>query len=151
VKIDYIKRIIGLPGDTVQMKHGRLYLNGAMVEQTRNGDVNVPDEHGERHQIARYTETLPGGRSYTVIDAVQDRRDPTTRFDPDNTAVYIVPAGHYFMMGDNRDNSQDSRFSKELGYASAPGFVPFENFIGRADVIAFSWSGEGNRWFKKID
>lgn len=150
LKMDYIKRLIGLPGDTIQMKQGRLYINGTMVEQTRDGEVDLPDELGVKHQIARFDETLPGGVKHIVLDARRNVRDQVTGFDPDNTGVYTVPEGHYFMMGDNRDNSQDSRFSKEIGYGGAPGFVPFENFIGRAEVIAFSWKGEPGRWFKKI-
>ncbi|MES2983801.1 MAG: signal peptidase I [Pseudomonadota bacterium] len=147
---DYIKRVIGLPGDRVQMKHDRLYINGTLVEQTRRGDVTLPDSQGQMHAIPRYEETLPGGRSHVVLDANPDNQDPTTGFNSDNTAVYTVPEGHFFMMGDNRDNSQDSRFSKELGYGNAPGFVPFENLIGRAEIIAFSWKGEPGRWLKSI-
>ena len=161
-KIDYIKRLIGLPGDTIQMKRGRLYINGAMVEQTRKGEVMLPNDCGEIEAIARYEEVLPGGTTHTVLDdtAITDpnnsceltQRIRTERvaFDPDNTKLYTVPAGHYFMMGDNRDHSQDSRYSPELGYGDAPGFVPFENFVGRADVIAFSLKGLSGRWFRAI-
>lgn len=137
-KIDYIKRLIGMPGDTVQMKHGRLYINGEMVEQTRRGEASVPDEHGGWEQVARYEEVLPGGRHHIVLDDIVEG-------PADNTQVYTVPAGHYFMMGDNRDHSQDSR------YQDAVGFVPFENFVGRAEVIAFSWKGIAGRWFKAIE
>lgn len=135
--IDYIKRVIGLPGDTVQMKHGRLFINDMLVEQTRRDDVNVPDSQGVWHNVARYDETLPGGRTHTVLD--ENPNGPA-----DNTELYRVPEGHYFMMGDNRDNSQDSRFLDYVGY------VPFENFIGRAEVIAFSWKDLSGRWFKAI-
>lgn len=135
--VDYIKRVIGLPGDTVQMKHGRLFINDTLVEQTRRDDVSVPDSQGIWHNVARYDETLPGGRVHTVLD--DNPNGPA-----DNTELYIVPEGHYFMMGDNRDNSQDSRFLDYVGY------VPLENFIGRAEVIAFSWKDFSGRWFKAI-
>ena len=135
---DFIKRVIGLPGDTIQMKHGRLYINGEMVEQTRDGEAKVPDENGEWRSVARYNETLPdGGPTHIVLDDI--REGPA-----DNTPVYHVPEGHYFMMGDNRDHSQDSRFADPVGY------VPFENIIGRAEVIAFSMKGVGGRWLKAI-
>ena len=112
---DYIKRVIGLPGDRVQMVQGRLLINGQMVQR------DVP--------VATYKETLPGGVSHLVIE-----RDGDTGYY-DSTKVFEVPAGHFFMMGDNRDNSTDSRVSPEEG---GVGFVPFENFVGRAEVIFFS-------------
>jgi signal peptidase I len=172
IHVDYIKRIIGLPGDEIQMKHGRLYINGAMVDQTRAGQVKLPNECNEMRELPRYNEVLPGGSTHVVLDdpeldepllqlteeqilnqclRVEQSKLQRQQFNPDNTGVYVVPDGHYFMMGDNRDHSQDSRFSPALGFADAPGFVPFENFVGRAEVIAFSWSGQGGRWFKKID
>ncbi|MFZ4541857.1 MAG: signal peptidase I [Rickettsiales bacterium] len=158
LKVDYIKRIIGLPGETVQMKRGRLYINGTMVEQTRRGEVMLPNACGELHPIARYEETLPGGSKHIVLDDSAELDNPNSkcrvdgdgRLDADNTGVYTVPAGHYFMMGDNRDHSQDSRFNTELGYSDAPGYVPFENFVGRATIIAFSLKGLSDRWFRAI-
>ena len=154
-KVDYIKRLIGMPGDTVQMKRGRLYINGEMVEQTRRGEVLLPDDCGTMRPLARYEEVLPGGARHTVLDdldvsEISDVNRPITcpatrsamvqrqTFDPDNSEIYTVPEGHYFMMGDNRDHSQDSRFSYENGFADAPGFVPFSYFVGRAEIIAFS-------------
>ncbi len=134
---DYIKRVIGLPGDTVQMKLGRLYINGKMVEQTRRGEVILPDDNGRDHPVPLYDEVLPEGRSHIVLD--DDRNGPA-----DNTKLYTVPPRHYFMMGDNRDHSQDSRFEDKVGY------VPIENIVGRAEAIAFSWKGVSGRWFKAI-
>lgn len=137
LRTDFIKRIIGLPGDTIQMKHGRLYINGEMVEQTRDGEASVPDENGQWRNVARYIETLPGGVKHIVLDDI--REGPA-----DNTPVFHVPEGHYFMMGDNRDHSQDSRFEDPVGY------VPFENIVGRAEIIAFSLRGVKDRWFRAI-
>lgn len=142
--IDYIKRLIGMPGDTIQMRHGRLYINGEMVEQTRDGEASVPDdETGIWRNIPRYNEVLPGGVTHIVL--YDNPEGPQ-----DNTKIYKVPAGHYFMMGDNRDHSEDSRFSAETGTPGGPGFVPFENFVGRADIIAFSLKGLKGRWLKAI-
>lgn len=132
-KIDYIKRIIGLPGDRVQMINGRLYINDQPVEVTRMGDVVYEDRSGTRTAIAKFDETLPNGRVHTILD--EDENGAV-----DTTEVFTVPARHYFAMGDNRDNSQDSRFEKMVG------FVPEENLIGRAEVIALSFNGKVRLW-----
>jgi signal peptidase I len=126
---DYIKRLIGLPGDKIQMIHGRLYINGAMVERTALPPYSTPGHFGRPVDVPHYEETLPGGVKHEVIEL--DGDDGYY----DNTAVYEVPPGNYFMMGDNRDNSTDSRVPPDQG---GVGFVPFDNLIGRAEVIFFS-------------
>ncbi len=155
--IDYIKRVIGLPGDTVQMKHDRLYINGQLVEQTRRGEVAVTSIHGDKRAIRRFEEVLPGGHSHIVLDQTPDG-------NLDDTPAYTVPEGHYFMMGDNRDDSADSRY--RLPDGSAPvGFVPFENIVGRADMVLLSFNTSmslfrpwewvhafrSGRWFRIIE
>lgn len=130
-EIDYIKRVIGLPGERVQMRDGVLYINGQAVKKERIEDYIDLGEPGLRRPVAQFTETLPNGVTYKVLDT-----DPMG--SADNTDEYVVPAGHYFMMGDNRDNSQDSR------YLSSVGYVPVENFVGRADIIFFSISPDAS-------
>jgi signal peptidase I len=122
---DFIKRLIGLPGDTIQMRDGILHINGKAVPKRRVTDFKLRTRGGSYINVPRYEETLPGGRKYFVLDL-------DANGSVDNTDVYKVPAGHYFMMGDNRDDSQDSRFQFGVGY------VPFENLVGRAEVIFFS-------------
>ncbi|HAC58113.1 signal peptidase I [Parvibaculum sp.] len=130
---DFIKRVIGLPGDTVQMKDGVLYLNDKAVPRVRVDDFIYRDPTGNVRRIPQYRETLPNGVSYITLDMIRDSVW-------DNTGVYIVPQGHYFMMGDNRDNSSDSRVPDAVGY------VPFENLIGKAEVIFFSANGTASFW-----
>ena len=126
---DYIKRVIGLPGDRIQMKQGLLYLNGVQVPRVKVDTVKEDTGYGYVRDVTRYRETLPGGKTYLTDDFSTDG-------DLDNTDVYIVPEHHYFMMGDNRDNSLDSRVSPEAG---GVGFVPAENFEGKAQIILLSW------------
>jgi signal peptidase I len=128
----YIKRLVGLPGDQIRMSGGMLYLNGQPVPKLRAADY-IETIGGEDHRIARYRETLPGGKSYDVLDAIPD--GPS-----DDTQTYIVPPGHYFMMGDNRDDSNDSRL--DVGY------VPAENLIGKAQFRFFSIDGEKAQLWK---
>jgi signal peptidase I len=147
---DYIKRTIGLPGDFVQMKDGVLFLNGSAVPKKRIANLVVPvspnteckdDRFQEqasdgtlRCSYPRYLETLPGGKSYEVLDFSPD-------WAKDNTDIYTVPEGHVFMMGDNRDDSLDSRYSHEEGGIS---LVPVENLVGKAQFIAFSTDGSAS-------
>ncbi len=131
--IDYIKRVIGLPGDRIQMLHGVLFINGTAVPKQRIEDYSDPSENTLVQPVPQYVETLPNGVTYHVLDTEEEG-------GADNTEVYQVPEGHYFMMGDNRDNSQDSR------YQNVVGFVPVENYVGRADIIFFSISPEASLW-----
>jgi signal peptidase I len=130
---DYIKRVIGLPGDHIQMKAGNLYINDQQVPRKRIQDYLYQEGSGTVISLAQYIETLPNGRQHQIIKMGDN--GPL-----DNTPIYDVPAGEYFMMGDNRDNSQDSRV------LSAVGYVPAENLIGRAEFIFFSTDGSARLW-----
>jgi signal peptidase I, bacterial type len=132
---DYIKRVVGLPGDTIQMIDGVLHINGEAVKRERIGNYVTQDSWGRDIEVPMYRETLPGGTTHTVIERDGDRGYW------DNTYVYKVQPGHYFMMGDNRDNSTDSRDENAVGQ------VPFENLVGRAEIIFFS-IGEGSAGWK---
>jgi signal peptidase I len=122
---DYIKRVIGLPGDRVQMIDGVLHINDEPVKRERIEDFIENEEGGRTTRVKRWRETLPNGVSYTTLDLIDNGFY-------DSTSVYTVPAGHYFMMGDNRDNSTDSRVLSQVGY------VPLQNIVGKAQVIFFS-------------
>ena len=122
---DYIKRVIGLPGDRVQMIDGVLHINDEPVKRERIEDFIENEEGGRTTRVKRWRETLPNGVSYTTLDLIDNGFY-------DNTSVYNVPAGQYFMMGDNRDNSTDSRVLSQVGY------VPLQNIVGKAQVIFFS-------------
>ncbi len=150
---DYIKRVIGLPGDRIQMRGGQLFINGQPVKRERVADFRVrvspynrcphfmqeEDSQGRRWcRYPQYRETLPNGVSYMTLDIEQQSRG-------DNTRVFTVPPGHYFMMGDNRDNSADSRLPRSIGV----GYVPAENLVGRAELIFFSTDGSA-RWWNPI-
>ena len=130
---DYIKRLIGLPGETIQMKEGRLYINGVIVPREPLAKFKTDNYEGVESLVPTYKETLPGGVSHTIIEIQGD-----SGFN-DNTEPFTVPPNSYFMMGDNRDNSLDSRVPPEQG---GVGFVPFENLIGRAEIIFFSVAGQ---------
>ncbi len=163
---DFIKRVIGLPGDRVQMRNGVLHINDQPVERvpagqfveefapqgpmrTRPRCANGVVGLGADCIKFRWRETLPEGRSYSTLDIGNQRAD--------NTGIFTVPAGHYFFMGDNRDNSTDSRFPQAVG---GVGFVPYENLIGRANRVIFSsagssmlafWTWRGDRFFKRLE
>ncbi|MEW2918121.1 signal peptidase I [Ruegeria sp. ANG10] len=163
---DYIKRLIGLPGDRVQVREGQIILNGTPVPQQPDGVFtevaepqgpqglrprceNGPVGIGGVCEKTRLIETLPNGVSYDVLNI--------TNQGSDNTGIYTVPEGHYFFMGDNRDNSSDSRLPQSAG---GVGYVPYDNLIGRADRIMFSsagrsmlffWTWRGDRFFKAIN
>jgi signal peptidase I len=126
---DYVKRVIGLPGDRIQMKAGLLYINGAQVKREALGSVREDSGYGFVRDVQRYRETLPGGKTFVTNDFGTDG-------DLDNTDVFVVPERHYFMMGDNRDNSSDSRVLPEAG---GVGYVPEENLVGKAQIILLSW------------
>jgi signal peptidase I len=132
--VDYIKRVVGLPGDHIQMQQGLLYINGVPVERQRLPDF-VGDEPcgiGFPSRTKRWRETLVNGASYETLDCVDNGYY-------DNTVVYTVPDGHVFMLGDNRDNSTDSRVRSAVGY------VPLENLVGRAGLIYFSRMPDSDR------
>jgi signal peptidase I len=150
--IDYIKRVVALPGETVQMREGRLYINDKMIHRETVGFSKYIEADGTEINLTEYIETLPGGVMHQIYEE-------TDNGPLDDTPVYTVPKGHYFMMGDNRDHSQDSRVTRMVGP------VPFENFVGRADILFFStngkaklfeiwkwpWSIRYDRFFKRLD
>ena len=150
-KTDYIKRIVGVSGDKIQVKDGRLNINGKTVRRRKVKDYLIQDNFGQNRKVTRYIETLPNGKTYEILE--MSDQGPL-----DNTGVYIVPDNHYFAMGDNRDNSQDSRVQPQVG------FIPKKNLVGRAEILFFSknntarwwevwkWPGaiRANRFFKKI-
>lgn len=164
---DFIKRVIGLPGDTVQMRDGRLFINGTAVGVTPDGTFEETMERqgpfghyprcenglvgeGGVCEKSRFIETLPEGGEHAILNIVQN-------YGGDNTPLFTVPDDHYFFMGDNRDNSQDSRFSQRAG---GVGYVHKDFLIGRADRVVFSsagrslffvWTWRGDRFFKAIE
>jgi len=149
-KTDYIKRIVGLPGDTIQVRGGILHINGEAVKRERLGEFVYKDTRGIFHNTVRYRETLPNGVSHEILEE-------SDSYPADNTPVYRVPEGHFFGMGDNRDNSQDSRFLMHVGY------IPKENLVGRAEMMFFSndgsfwqvwtwpWTLRFERFFQSVD
>ena len=137
-RTDYIKRIIGLPGDEIQVREGRLYINGQIVDRQRVGDYVDVSEGGFPEHYAQYVETLPNGRKHLILE----KNDEGAL---DNTRVYKVPPGHYFAMGDNRDNSLDSRVMPNGPYPGV-GYIPVENLIGCAEFLFFSIDGSASIW-----
>ena len=128
---DYIKRIIGLPGDKIQVRLGRLWINGKEVKRERVEDYVPTDGYGRAKPIPQFAETLPNGRRYRILEFSDSAQ-------LDNTQIYTVPKGHFFAMGDNRDNSLDSRVLNGVG------FVPAENLVGRAEFLFFSHDTSAN-------
>ncbi|QGR02444.1 signal peptidase I [Ehrlichia ruminantium] len=122
--LHYIKRVIGIPGDKIQLINGFLYINGNKMQYEKVSDF-IDEDNGK--PIPRYRETLPNGNTHEVLDEIQDS-------ELDNTPIYTVPEGHVFVLGDNRDNSRDSRFITDVGY------IPLKNVIGKAQVIALSFT-----------
>jgi signal peptidase I len=138
-KLDYIKRVIGLPGDKIQMIGGVLHINGEAVKREKTGQIDDFDVTEMERPVDVYRETLPNGVSYDTLDSSKTVGDDTREF--------VVPDGNYFMMGDNRDNSSDSRFNV--------GMVPAENLVGRANIIFFSIAGKASpievwRWLSEL-
>lgn len=159
--VDYIKRVIGLPGDTVQVQGGQVILNGKPIPKVRVADKVIPvspntdcampvyaeraSDGSMRCRYPQFKETLPNGKSYLVLDLI-DSTDPREGgVITDYTQVYTVPSGHLFMMGDNRDFSADSRFPAVEG--GGIGFVPMENLVGKARFTYFSTDGSAE-WIK---
>jgi len=132
---DFIKRVIGLPGDRIQMKEGILHINDVPCPVEPHGEFSTVNDDGTVLRAAQYIETLPNGLKHLIIKQV-----PFGAGTYDNTPVYNVPAGHYFMMGDNRDGSNDSRAQAVVGY------IPFEYLVGRASFIFFSTGGHIALW-----
>jgi signal peptidase I len=135
--VDYIKRIVGLPGDRIQVRHGELYINDQLVPRKPFGEY-LYEEGPSVVVLQQYIEALPRGpglppKEHRIIEV--SNNGPL-----DNTPVYTVPPGHYFAMGDNRDNSQDSRV------LSAVGYIPAENLVGKAQFLFFSTDGSARWW-----
>ncbi len=133
--LDFVERVVGLPGDRIRILNGVLYINGKAVPKVRAEDYVGEDQYDIVRPIERYRETLPNGKSYYVLDAIRDSSE-------DNTPVFIVPAGHYFVLGDNRDNSDDSRLSV--------GFVPAGDIVGKA-VVKFVDGRKGTTIWEPIE
>jgi len=130
---EYVKRVIGLPGDRIQMRSGRLYINGEMVKREEIGRSTDKDSRGTVVPVILYKETLPNGVTHTIQEISDDQ-------PLDNTIEYVVPAGHFFMMGDNRDRSGDSRVLSQVGYVDA------SNLIGKAEFRFFSITDDIPPW-----
>ena len=129
--VDYIKRVIGLPGDKIQVIGGELYINGNLIERVPAEDYPLVSEFGSVRMAPSFYETLPNGARYRILDLQPNGRG-------DNTAEFNIPYGYYFMMGDNRDNSTDSRFTI--------GFIPEENLVGEAKFLFYSTDGSARIW-----
>ncbi len=131
--IDFIKRLIGLPGDKIQMRGGILYINGKPLDRQRIEDYLVVGSSVRRKSVSQFIETLPNGRKYLILEQRHNIGSA------DNTRIFQVPPDHYFMMGDNRDNSVDSR-------DPSIGFVPKVNLVGRAEILFWAWDSRWAWW-----
>ena len=131
VSVDYIKRVVGLPGDTVQLKDGSLYVNDTLIKRQSLGKKMISLGYRDV-EVEEFEEVMDNGKSYVI-------REFSNSDQMDNTPLFKVPEGHYFMMGDNRDRSKDSRFA-DVGY------VPYENLIGRAEFMFFSVDQSARLW-----
>ena len=129
-RTDYIKRLIGLPGDRIQMRRGRLWVNGEQIPAKELTPVMLDSGYGFTRSVQRFQETFPNDRTFVTYDFGPDG-------DVDETQTFVVPEGHYFFMGDNRDNSLDSRVPAQ---ENGVGFVPAENLVGKAQIILLSWN-----------
>ena len=128
-RTDYIKRVVGVAGDKIQVREGLLYVNDKLIQRVPMSPVKSTNEYGQVNEVARFEERLDSGKVY-------DTQDFGTDQPLDNTRVFEVPEGNYFMMGDNRDNSSDSRVNPLDG---GVGMVPAENLVGKAQIILLSW------------
>lgn len=135
LKPDFIKRVIGLPGDTVQVINGRLYINGKMMDRKEIGHYVISEYVPFPLEFKEYVETLPEGQTHHILE-YSDEADVV-----DNTPLFTIPEGHYFMMGDNRDNSNDSR--------QIIGMVPLDNIEGKARFLFYSHDDTA-RWYNPI-
>jgi len=124
-----VKRLIGLPGDRIDLNGGVVYLNGEPVPRQELSSEPVDSGYGFVRNVQRFMETLPEGERYVTYDYGPDG-------EKDDAIGFVVPEGRYFFMGDNRDNSQDSRWPQAEGV----GYVPAENLVGRAEIILLSWN-----------
>ena len=133
-RTDYVKRLIGMPGDRIQVREGLLYVNDELVERQELSPAKTELPGGEVREVARFQERLDTGKTFATQDFGPD--NPL-----DNTEVFVVPAGNYFMMGDNRDDSSDSRVRPVDG---GVGYVPAENLVGKAQIILLSWKKQAS-------
>jgi signal peptidase I len=125
----WVKRVVGLPGDRIAMREGHLWINGAAVGVTADGEAQAEAEDGSQEQTARFIETLPGNRQHMIF-----KRTTVGAFD--NMPEIVVPSGRLFVMGDNRDNSADSRVPLTMG---GVGLLPVSDLVGRVDALVGSW------------
>lgn len=124
-EVDLVKRVIGVAGDHIQWREGRVYINDALVERERVRDYTYRAQSGRLTPVTEYLETLPAGRQHLILEETDSGL-------ADNTPEYVVPPGHVFLAGDNRDNSGDSRFLDDVGY------IPLERVLGRVSMVAFA-------------